>query len=61
VQQNWVSLDEHPTVEILLSVVAELQQRVAELEADMVTMKGQQQTWPAAVEVPADLWKPTRR
>lgn len=60
-QQKWVSLTEHPTVEILLNVVAELQQRVAELEADMVTMKAQEQTWSAAVEVPADLWKTTRR
>lgn len=58
-QQEWVSLAEHPTVEILLQVVAELQQRVLELEADMVMVKSKHDQWPT-VEVPQDLWNPLR-
>lgn len=60
VRQDWVSLAENPTVEILLHVVAELQQRVVDLEADMVTLKSERDPWPA-VEVPSDLWKSIRR
>lgn len=60
-QQDWVSLAENPTVEILLHVVADLQQRVLDLEADMVTMKSEREPWSSAVEVPADLWKTIRR
>ena len=54
-----MSLAENPTVEILLRVVAELQQRVLELEADMVTLKTERDPW-LDVEVPADLWKTIR-
>ena len=55
-QQDWVNLAEHPTVEILLHVVAELQQRVLELEADMVTLKTEHDPWTSTIDVPADLW-----
>lgn len=60
--QEWVSLAESPTVEILLSVVADLQQRVLDLEADMVTLRSQcddREPWPIGVTASADFWKTT--
>lgn len=60
-QQDWVRLAENPTVEILLQVVADLQQRVLELEAGMVTLSSEHNSWATSVEASPDLWKPVRR
>jgi len=61
VQQDWVSLAENPTVEILLQVLAELQERVMELEADMVTLKVGQDPWSSVVGAPTDFGNSVKR
>jgi hypothetical protein len=60
VRQDWVSLAENPTVEILLQTLADLQQRVIDLEADMVTLRSEHDPW-STLKVPQDLWNPVRQ
>lgn len=61
-RQDWVKLASNPTVEVLLNTLVELQERVIQLEADMVLMKSQHpEPWTIAVNVPADLWSTIRQ
>lgn len=56
-RQDWVSLASNPTVQVLLDTLVELQERVIQLETDMVLLKSQQDPWTA--EVPEILWNTT--